>query len=76
MGLLDGWRLCPRCGHDTTQEVHTTIIRGVDKFRRNRQNAFNFDCACDFPHKGAGEDDKGCGWGGPLKVVARVGAKA
>jgi hypothetical protein len=66
---------CPRCGHETSQQVRREPTRG-DEGEPGLDPThvhFNFDCMCSHPHSGSdGVDTTGCGWGGPVAVRAVI----
>jgi len=69
---------CPRCGHETHQEVWFDFVQGwrtvegrinLWPWKKREKATFNFDCLCDNTHENRPSDVKGCGWGGPLSVT-------
>lgn len=63
---------CPRCAHDTEQSVERKWIRGLDNLPEGWVR-WNFDCACNKPHRGRPEDAiPGCGWGGPIAITSKL----
>ena len=66
--LLSG--ACPRCGHTTSQEVHSVVLHGF-KEPKLLDSTFNFDCECGV-HAITSDgktSQSGCGWGGPLTAT-------
>ena len=47
---------CPRCGHDTSQDVSFP----TDDERSS--TAITVVCSCDYPHAQPHGDERGCGW--------------
>ena len=60
---------CPRCGHDMRQYLPFRVVRQLDESNEvTGSGRFNITCNCDTKHRGANDDESGCGWAPSLEV--------